>query len=197
MPAGEHRRRPAHCRFVPTVSTRFYCAPMRAVVNRGPRPMAQIANPVATLTRTRQQAQRVGEVVRVFTRYGFGAYVKQDAPRWMQRWFVEPDGRLVAEYTVGERLRMALTELGTTYIKLGQMLSTREDIVGSGDRSGVDQAAGRHAGRSARICARAHRGRVGRAGGGTLRRVRFRAPWLCLHRPGACGGATGRRTAWS
>ena len=43
----------------------------------------------------------------------------------MQRWFVEPDGRLVGEYTVGERLRMALTELGTTYIKLGQMLSTR------------------------------------------------------------------------
>lgn len=92
--------------------------------------MAQIANPLASLSRTRQQARRAGEVVRVFSRYGFGAYVKTDAPRWLQRWFTEPDGRLLAEYTIGERLRMALTELGTTYIKLGQMLSTREDIVG-------------------------------------------------------------------
>ena len=30
----------------------------------------------------------------------------------------------------GERLRRALTELGTTWIKLGQMLSLRPDIVG-------------------------------------------------------------------
>lgn len=92
--------------------------------------MSQIVNPMAALNRTRQQAQRVGDVVRVFSRYGFGSFVKADAPRWMQRWFVEPDGRLLAEHTAGERLRMALTELGTTYIKLGQMLSTREDIVG-------------------------------------------------------------------
>lgn len=92
--------------------------------------MAQITNPFTTVARTRQQARRLGEVVRVFTRYGFGGYVKEDAPGWMRRWFTEPDGRLVAEYPAGARLRMALTELGTTYIKLGQMLSTREDIVG-------------------------------------------------------------------
>ena len=92
--------------------------------------MVQITNPVSTFKRTQRQALRTNEVVRVFSRYGFGGYVKPDAPKWLQRWFKDPDGRLVAEYTVGERLRMALTELGTTYIKLGQMLSTREDIVG-------------------------------------------------------------------
>ena len=92
--------------------------------------MPQTLNPLASITRTRQQVQRVGEVVRVFSRYGFGAYVKPDAPSLLRRWFTEPDGRLLAEYSTGERLRMALTELGTTYIKLGQMLSTREDIVG-------------------------------------------------------------------
>jgi ubiquinone biosynthesis protein len=30
----------------------------------------------------------------------------------------------------GERLRLALTELGPTFIKLGQVLSTRIDLVG-------------------------------------------------------------------
>ena len=92
--------------------------------------MVQIANPMSTLKRTQRQAMRANEVMRVFSRYGLGGYVKPDAPKWLQRRFTNPDGRLVAEYTVGERLRMALTELGTTYIKLGQMLSTREDIVG-------------------------------------------------------------------
>src|SRR4029079_19451077 len=32
--------------------------------------------------------------------------------------------------STGERLRGALTELGTTYIKFGQMLSLRPDLVG-------------------------------------------------------------------
>ncbi len=35
-----------------------------------------------------------------------------------------------AEATQGERLRNALTELGTTFIKFGQMLSLRPDVVG-------------------------------------------------------------------
>ena len=33
------------------------------------------------------------------------------------------------ELTIAERLRMALEELGPTFIKLGQMLSTRPDLV--------------------------------------------------------------------
>ena len=40
-----------------------------------------------------------------------------------------PDGRLISEYTVDERIRMALSDLGTTFIKLGQMLSTRSDVI--------------------------------------------------------------------
>lgn len=40
-----------------------------------------------------------------------------------------PDGRLISEYTVEERIRMALSDLGTTFIKLGQMLSTRSDVI--------------------------------------------------------------------
>ena len=36
----------------------------------------------------------------------------------------------IAQMPVAVRLRLALTEMGTTYIKLGQVLSTRADLVG-------------------------------------------------------------------
>ena len=61
---------------------------------------------------------------------GFADWVSDDTPDYVKRWFVEPDGHLLTEYTREERVRLALTELGTTYIKLGQMLSTRDDLVG-------------------------------------------------------------------
>ena len=41
---------------------------------------------------------------------------------------VAPAGEL--EASTGERLRRASTELGTTWIKFGQMLSLRPDVVG-------------------------------------------------------------------
>jgi ubiquinone biosynthesis protein len=41
---------------------------------------------------------------------------------------VGPD---VAELSDGERFRNALVELGTTWVKFGQMLSLRPDVVGS------------------------------------------------------------------
>lgn len=40
------------------------------------------------------------------------------------------DGRSISDMTPAERLREAFTELGTTFIKLGQVLSTRPDVVG-------------------------------------------------------------------
>lgn len=81
------------------------------------------------LTRAPRQARRLGEVLRTMARYGLADRIRQDAPAQLQRWFTEPDGRLLSEYTAAERLRMALTDLGPTFIKLGQMLSTRSDIV--------------------------------------------------------------------
>ena len=37
----------------------------------------------------------------------------------------------IAELSAGERLRRALIELGTTWIKFGQMLNLRPDVVGA------------------------------------------------------------------
>ncbi|HEY0239429.1 MAG TPA: AarF/UbiB family protein [Friedmanniella sp.] len=88
------------------------------------------------------QRRRVTEIVDVFARYGFvwlasafGAATGDEPSRFpFQRAGLHlaglADPALVA-MTTGERLRAALAELGTTWVKLGQMLSLRADLVGA------------------------------------------------------------------
>ena len=88
------------------------------------------------------QRRRVVEIVDVFARYGFtqlasvfGAATGDEPSRFpLHRAGLRiaglADPELVAMST-GERLRAALAELGTTWVKLGQMLSLRADLVGA------------------------------------------------------------------
>ena len=75
------------------------------------------------------RSERLSQIVQVFARYGLADSVKDNTPQSVRKWFVDPDGKLLSQYSQAERLRLALTELGTTFIKLGQMLSTRDDLV--------------------------------------------------------------------
>ena len=77
---------------------------------------------------------RLNEIAAVLARHGLAAW----AARGSGIVSLPPVARLVGravtpeelEASDGERLRGALTELGTTYIKFGQMLSLRPDVVG-------------------------------------------------------------------
>ena len=77
---------------------------------------------------------RINEVAEVLARYGFAAWVQRgggllenSAVTRVSNRVVDPE---IAELSAGERLRRALIELGTTWIKFGQMLSLRPDVVG-------------------------------------------------------------------
>jgi ubiquinone biosynthesis protein len=79
---------------------------------------------------------RLVEVAQVLRRYGFASIATQlesaggpahRVVRSLADRFADPE---LADESAGERLRGALTELGTTAIKLGQLLSLRPDIVG-------------------------------------------------------------------
>jgi ubiquinone biosynthesis protein len=78
--------------------------------------------------------ERIAEIVDVLARYGFAGLASRvgDLPeaglaaRALAR---KADAELAAG-TAGQRLRGALAELGTSWIKLGQMLSLRPDLVG-------------------------------------------------------------------
>src|SRR6476660_2733697 len=78
--------------------------------------------------------KRLGEVARVLARNGLAEWTQRGPGlldsamlRKVRDQVVDPD---VANMSEGERLRKALTELGTTTVKFGQMLSLRPDVVG-------------------------------------------------------------------
>jgi ubiquinone biosynthesis protein len=81
--------------------------------------------PADQLSRTK----RLSQIVQVFTKYGLAESVKDSAPASIKKWFVDPDGLLLSQYSQAERLRMALSQLGTTFIKFGQFMSTRDDLL--------------------------------------------------------------------
>lgn len=88
-------------------------------------------------TRWQKQATntvRLFEIFQVFAKHGFYDLLSrlgllQRLPWSLYRQIKE--GFPEIELTWGERLRQALTELGPTFVKMGQILSTRPDLVGS------------------------------------------------------------------
>ncbi|MDI6715289.1 MAG: AarF/ABC1/UbiB kinase family protein [Thermodesulfovibrio sp.] len=80
-------------------------------------------------------AKRVQEILNIFIKHGFGQIIDQlNLGKFIAikrrfhkfgRWTTQPT------LSISERLRMAFEELGPTFIKLGQLLASRPDIIGS------------------------------------------------------------------
>ncbi len=82
------------------------------------------------LTRTEQNARRLADIVAVLAKYGLADWlggIKQT--EWFRRNLTPTGFQKIANVSHEARIRLALTELGTTFIKFGQVLSTRPDIV--------------------------------------------------------------------
>lgn len=82
------------------------------------------------IARLERHAKRLGEIAAVLGKYGLAdLFGSLDYP-WLNDRLRSADGQALAGVTTAARVRMAMTELGTTFIKLGQMLSTRADLIG-------------------------------------------------------------------
>ncbi len=86
---------------------------------------------IDALSRLERHAKRIAEIAGVLGRYGLADLFGGFQYAWLQDRLKSADGQSLTEgVTQAARVRMAFTELGTTFIKLGQMLSTRADLIG-------------------------------------------------------------------
>ena len=85
---------------------------------------------ISELPRLRRNSKRFGEVVAVLVKYNLAPWLNRIKADWMQPLLRSADGESITEMSAPVRVRKVLTELGTTAIKLGQILSTRSDLVG-------------------------------------------------------------------
>jgi ubiquinone biosynthesis protein len=86
--------------------------------------------PLDAIARLERNTRRVAEIAGVAAKYGLADWLKNIPYARLREWLTSADGTSISELGTGERLRLAATELGTTFIKLGQMLSTRPDLIG-------------------------------------------------------------------
>ena len=79
---------------------------------------------------TLKNAARLRKIVGVFARHGFHNVAERiKLGRFVIAQFTDEE---VNKYTVEERLRLSFEQLGPTFIKLGQLLATRPDLIPQG-----------------------------------------------------------------
>ncbi len=85
------------------------------------------------LWQTYKNISRIKQIVNVFLKHGFGQFIDQlNLHRFIplrKRLKIFSHWKDVEKHTIPERLRMAFSELGPSFIKLAQILSSRPDIV--------------------------------------------------------------------
>ena len=78
----------------------------------------------------RKTLSRFDEIIKVFRKYDFDKVLGQTTRNKISPFRSEEDNKELLKEDFPERLRLMLQELGTTFIKFGQLLSSRPDWVG-------------------------------------------------------------------
>ena len=82
-----------------------------------------------SLANYQRDRKRLGQIVAVLIRYGLAEQLQRYEPDFVKRFLRHEDVGDLAQLALGERVRLACQELGPTFIKFGQVLSTRPDVV--------------------------------------------------------------------
>ena len=85
---------------------------------------------ITSLPQVYRNANRWREILQVLSRYGLAGWLSRFDLPFTHSLFTDDRGKALTTLSHPERIRCALEELGPTFIKLGQMLSTRPDQIG-------------------------------------------------------------------
>lgn len=83
------------------------------------------------IPRLARSAGRLAEITGVLAKYGLADALARLDSRFVRRWTADTRVGRISSHSREARIRLVLTELGTTFIKLGQVLSTRRDLIGA------------------------------------------------------------------
>jgi ubiquinone biosynthesis protein len=84
---------------------------------------------MASILTTVRDLERLRQIVLVLVRHGFGEVVQRTGLGALVKTEQKDDKAQAKKVSVGERLRLVVTDLGPSFIKLGQIVSTRPDVI--------------------------------------------------------------------
>jgi ubiquinone biosynthesis protein len=90
----------------------------------------QITSMIRSRFRFAGDLARAADVARVLAKYGLATWLADVEWEPIHKALRSQGGESLSQLPFPARFRLALTDLGTTFVKLGQMLSTRPDLVG-------------------------------------------------------------------
>jgi ubiquinone biosynthesis protein len=86
---------------------------------------------ITSIPQLYRNLRRWREILTVLRRYGLADWLSHFPQLPFRDWLKDADGQPLTSFSREARLRMALTELGPTFVKLGQVLASRPDLVGT------------------------------------------------------------------
>ncbi len=85
---------------------------------------------ISSIPQLYRNLRRWQEIITILRRYGLADWLSQLKFDFIRDWIKDDQGVPLASYSREKRIRLALTDLGPTFIKLGQVLSLRPDLIG-------------------------------------------------------------------